>query len=80
MYTYSSLCTNLHSYYEDGRTAKQSDIYSVELLDTFTETAQEARSNTSKFLPGVELWLGETSSCYGGGSPILSGSYISGFM
>ena len=28
----------------------------------------------------VSLWLGETGSCFGGGAPGLSDSYVAGFM
>uniref|UniRef100_A0A8B9EEH7 Heparanase n=1 Tax=Anser cygnoides TaxID=8845 RepID=A0A8B9EEH7_ANSCY len=31
-------------------------------------------------VPGKKVWLGETSSAYGGGAPQLSNTYLAGFM
>lgn len=31
-------------------------------------------------VPDKKVWLGETSSAYGGGAPRLSNTYIAGFM
>jgi len=40
----------------------------------------ETRKYVDQNQPDTELWLGETSSTYGGGTPTLSGAYIAGFM
>lgn len=34
----------------------------------------------AKTVPGKKVWLGETSSAYGGGAPDLSNTFIAGFM
>ena len=69
-----------HSYYEHGTTAVLPDFFDPNILDMFMEAANETMIETLKHNISVELWLGETSSCYGGGAPVLSGSYIAGFM
>lgn len=69
------------SYYIDGRTARLEDMMSTDVLDRLTEqlsmlqhtVAAAGRSHSP-------LWLGETSSCWGGGAPGLSDSYVAGFM
>lgn len=68
------------SYYTDGRTAKLPEFTSIELLDRFIEETKSASEKVNKYQRGAELWLGETSSCYGGGAPDLSNTYVAGFM
>ncbi len=67
-------------YYLNGATAVLPDMFSVKVLDSFINEAKEANEYAMKYLPHTELWLGETSSCYGGGTPVLSSSFVSGFM
>ena len=50
------------------------------LLDGFISSANLARIYVAEDLPDAELWLGETSSTYGGGTPTLSDAYVAGFM
>ena len=68
------------SYYTNSATAVLPDMFSTFMLDKFILEAGVARESVTEFLPGAELWLGETSSCYGGGAHNLSDSFVSGFM
>ena len=68
------------SYYTDGRTAILPDFFSVPLLDKFVSIARLTQYYVNEYQPGTELWLGETSSTYGGGTPVLSTAYVAGFM
>ena len=68
------------SYYESGESAVLPDFFNPEVLDRFLYAAQKIVSETLEHDPNKELWLGETSSCYDGGSPELSASYVAGFM
>lgn len=70
----------LFRYYTNGQTAKLPEFTSTELLDHFIDEAKQASVMAAKYQPGVQVWLGETSSCYGGGAPDLSDSYVAGFM
>ncbi len=66
-------------YYENGATAVLPDFFSVSVLDKFIIEAMSAQGLLSEYQPDIELWLGETSSCYGG-APVLSNAYVAGFM
>ena len=68
------------SYYTNGQTAILPDFLSVPLLDRLVYDAKVTKTYVNKYQPGTELWLGETSSMYGGGTPVLSGAYVAGFM
>ena len=52
----------------------------MRLLDEFVSIARLTRSYVNEYQRGTELWLGETSSTYDGGTPVLSGAYVAGFM
>ena len=75
-----TLLNPLHSYYKNGRTAVLADFYNVSLLDSFIDNVMKTRKYADEYLPDVELWLGETSSTFGGGTPELSDAYVAGFM
>ena len=68
------------SYYGNGQTAILPDCFNVGVLDSFLHTCQDAENFIQKYLPDAELWLGETSSFYGGGASVLSSAYVAGFM
>ena len=50
------------------------------LLDTFIVKATEYVDIQKKYLPTTDIWLGETSSMYGGAAAIFAESYVDGFM
>ena len=64
-----------HHYYLDGHTAKLQDFLSVQRLDYFAKMM----NTIQRFLDenGIKkpIWLGETSSAYGGGAHGLSDRY-----
>lgn len=67
-------------YYTNGRIAKLSDFIDVKLLDHLIDEAKAASEIVEKYQPESELWLGETSNTYGGGTPDISDTYVAGFM
>ncbi|XP_073397857.1 heparanase [Dendrobates tinctorius] len=69
-----------HHYYVDGRTASMEDFVSSDILDTLSSEIKTVLRIVNETVPGKLIWLGETSSAYGGGSPGLSNTYIDGFM
>ncbi|XP_033016958.1 heparanase [Lacerta agilis] len=69
-----------HHYYLNGRTATREDFLSPDVLDTFITAVQEELQLVDDTVPGKKVWLGETSSAYGGGAPQLSNAYLAGFM
>ncbi|XP_075461658.1 heparanase isoform X1 [Ascaphus truei] len=69
-----------HHYYVDGRFASEEDFLSSDILDTLISEIQTVLQIVDETVPGKLVWLGETSSTYGGGSPGLSNTYLDGFM
>ncbi|XP_066488388.1 heparanase-like [Tiliqua scincoides] len=69
-----------HHYYLNGRIATREDFLSPDVLDTFITAVKEVLQIVNATVPGKKVWLGETSSAHGGGTPGLSNAYIAGFM
>ncbi|XP_027580921.1 heparanase [Pipra filicauda] len=69
-----------HHYYVNGRSATRRDFLSPEVLDTFATAIHEVLEIVDGTVPNKKVWLGETSSAYGGGAPRLSNTYVAGFM
>ncbi|XP_053922222.1 heparanase isoform X2 [Cuculus canorus] len=69
-----------HHYYVNGRSATREDFLSPQVLDTFATAVHEVLEIVGETVPGKKVWLGETSSAYGGGAPRLSNTYVAGFM
>ncbi|XP_075059460.1 heparanase [Mixophyes fleayi] len=69
-----------HHYYVDGHTASKEDFMSPSILDSLASEIETVVNIVNEIVPGKLVWLGETSSAYGGGSPGLSNTYIDGFM
>jgi len=69
------------SYYINGRTARLEDMMSRDVLDSLAEQLTQLQDTVAAAgRADTPLWLGETSSCWGGGAPGLSDSYVAGFM
>ncbi|XP_063166388.1 heparanase [Candoia aspera] len=69
-----------HHYYIDGRIATRHDFLNPDILDSFKTNAEEVLEIVNSTVPDKSVWLGETSSAFGGGTPNLSNAYIAGFM
>lgn len=64
----------------NGRTATIQDFMDPTILANLERLLTTVNNIRSKTAPGRPIWLGETSSAYGGGSPGLSDAYVAGFM
>ncbi|PNI83078.1 HPSE isoform 7 [Pan troglodytes] len=69
-----------HHYYLNGRTATKEDFLNPDVLDIFISSVQKVFQVVESTRPGQKVWLGETSSAYGGGAPLLSDTFAAGFM
>uniref|UniRef100_A0A8C4LZC6 Heparanase n=1 Tax=Equus asinus TaxID=9793 RepID=A0A8C4LZC6_EQUAS len=69
-----------HHYYLNGRIATKEDFLNPDVLDTFSSSVQKVFQVVEETRPHKKVWLGETSSAYGGGAPLLSNSFAAGFM
>ncbi|CAF94326.1 unnamed protein product, partial [Tetraodon nigroviridis] len=69
-----------HHYYLDGREASLEDFLDPDVLDTLREKIGEVLEEVHQVSPGKPVWLGETSSAYGGGAAGLSDTFVAGFM
>jgi len=69
------------SYYLNGRTARLEDMMSVDVLNSLNHQLSMLKDTVAAAgRKDNPLWLGETSSCWGGGAPDLSDRYVAGFM
>ncbi|XP_043530229.1 heparanase isoform X1 [Chiloscyllium plagiosum] len=69
-----------HHYYLNGRTASLKDFLNPQVLDSLILKINQIFEIASKIAPEKKVWLGETSSAFGGGAPDLSDTYVAGFM
>ncbi|KAM8873355.1 heparanase [Synchiropus picturatus] len=67
-----------HHYYVNGRDTSLEDFLDPEVLDSLQWKIREVLQTASRARKPV--WLGETSSAYGGGAPGLSDTFAAGFM
>ena len=80
MYVIATGFVVTYSYYAAGSTATESLFYNVSVLDSFINLTIQFKSVSEECMPGVDLWIGESGSTFGGGTPGLSDSFIAGFM
>ncbi|XP_034254706.1 heparanase-like [Thrips palmi] len=70
-----------HQYYFSGRNATVEEFIKPSMLDVLKREILDVKAvvinNTDAFFP---VWLTETASAFGGGSPHLSNRFVSGFM
>ncbi|XP_054860037.1 heparanase isoform X1 [Amphiprion ocellaris] len=69
-----------HHYYVNGRDTSLEDFLDPEILDTLTSKTNEVMEKVKLLSPTKPIWLGETSSAYGGGAVGLSDTFVAGFM
>ncbi|XP_076999087.1 heparanase isoform X2 [Tamandua tetradactyla] len=69
-----------HHYYLNGRIATKEDFLNPDVLDTFILSVQKIFQVVEETRPLKKIWLGETSSAYGGGAPLLSNTFAAGFI
>ncbi|XP_056587207.1 heparanase isoform X1 [Triplophysa dalaica] len=69
-----------HHYYVNGRDTSLEDFLNPVVLDTLETKINEVLETVKSVSPGKKVWLGETSSAYGGGAVGLSDTFAAGFM
>ncbi|XP_074546680.1 heparanase [Halichoeres trimaculatus] len=69
-----------HHYYVNGRDTSLEDFLDPDILDTLTLKTKEVLETVKLASPKKPVWLGETSSAFGGGAVGLSDTFVAGFM
>ncbi|KAI7796229.1 Hpse protein, partial [Triplophysa rosa] len=69
-----------HHYYVNGRDTSLEDFLNPVVLDTLATKINEVLETVKSVSTGKKVWLGETSSAYGGGAVGLSDTFAAGFM
>ena len=69
-----------HHYYLNGHTATLQDFLDVQPLDYLPKMFKTVQKFLKKKKIAKPLWLGETSSAYGGGAHGLSDRYVGSFL
>ncbi|CAB1318308.1 unnamed protein product [Coregonus sp. 'balchen'] len=70
----------LEGYYVNGRDTSLEDFLDPEVLNTLALKTHEVMETIELASPGKKVWLGETSSAYGGGAKGLSDTFVAGFI
>lgn len=70
----------LARYYVNGRIATVDDFTNSEILDSLQDELRTGNRIIEATGRKRKLWLGETSSAYGGGADGLSDAYVAAFM
>jgi len=68
-----------HHYYLNGRTATLDQFTDPAVLDTLEDILDMVKNFTKQAQVFQPLWLGETSSAYGGGAHGLSNRFVAGY-
>ncbi|KAL4231218.1 hypothetical protein ACF0H5_008800 [Mactra antiquata] len=69
-----------HQYYLNGRVATEEQFYDPDVLNILYDEIQTGVNLTRAAGSPANVWLGETSSAWGGGAVGLSDRYIAGFL
>ncbi|XP_067659035.1 heparanase-like [Haliotis asinina] len=69
-----------HHYYEFQGDAKVGTCIDPQVMDHLIPSIDAVLNVTNPNAPDTPVWLGETSSFYGGGTPGLSDRYAAGFL
>ncbi|XP_027137757.1 heparanase [Larimichthys crocea] len=69
-----------HHYYVNGRDTSLDDFLDPDILNTLAVKIDKVLEEVKLVSPGKPVWLGETSSAYGGGAVGLSDTFAAGFM
>ncbi|XP_048250580.1 heparanase-like [Haliotis rufescens] len=69
-----------HQYYAFEADATVNTCIDPKVMDSLISDIHRVRNVTTPSNPDTPLWLGETSSFYGGGTPALSDRYVAGFL
>ncbi|KAI7815516.1 heparanase-like [Rhyzopertha dominica] len=69
-----------HQYYFNGRTASALDFIDADVFNLLEGQITRAKQIIQSTGTNKPIWLGETSSAYGGGAPGYSNRFISSFI
>ncbi|XP_062414966.1 heparanase isoform X1 [Pungitius pungitius] len=69
-----------HHYYVNGRDTSVEDFLDPQVLDSLILKTKEVLQEVQMVSPEKPVWLGETSSAFGGGAAGLSDTFVAGFM
>jgi heparanase 1 len=79
-YTELNHISCIFSYYFDQAYASLGDFLDPNILDGLQVEINRGNDATQKFAKGKQLWIGETSSAWGGGAKGLSDAYVAAFV
>ncbi|XP_070184830.1 heparanase-like [Littorina saxatilis] len=71
---------SFHHYYFKGRDGKLSNFTDTAVLDSLAGHVDDVLNQSRSVDPQLPLWLSETSSSSGGGTPGISDRFVAGFL